>query len=49
MFKNMKANINKIGFGLSMASILGSIYAYTIDENLGIFYWIVGFCNHDRL
>ena len=33
----MKANIDKIGFGLSMASILGSIYAYTVDENLGIF------------
>ena len=33
----MKQNIDKIGFGLSMASILGSIYTYTIDEHLGIF------------
>lgn len=33
----MKQNIDKIGFGLSMASILGSIYTYMIDEHLGIF------------
>ena len=33
----IKKNIDKIGFGLSASSILGSIYAYTQDENLGIF------------
>jgi|TARA_A100001201_G_scaffold143331_1_gene144533 hypothetical protein len=33
----IKKNIDKIGFGLSAISILGSIYAYTQDENLGIF------------
>ncbi len=33
----MKQHIDKIGFGLSLTSIIGSIYAYTIDENLGIF------------
>ena len=32
-----KQNIDKIGFGLSVASILGSIYTYTQDENLGMF------------
>lgn len=33
----MRKQIDKIGFGLSLASILGSIYAYTIDEHLGLF------------
>ena len=33
----MKQYIDKIGFGLSVVSILGSIYTYTIHENLGIF------------
>ena len=33
----IKKNIEKIGFGMSLISILGSIYAYTQDENLGIF------------
>jgi len=34
---NIGENIEKIGFGLSLVSIVGSIYTYTIDENLGIF------------
>jgi len=33
----MKQYIDKIGFGAALASILGSIYAYTQDENLGLF------------
>tara|TARA_B100001778_G_C18235967_1_gene471089 strand:+ start:284 stop:445 length:162 start_codon:yes stop_codon:yes gene_type:complete len=33
----MDRKIEKIGFGLSAASILGSIYAYTLDEHLGLF------------
>ena len=33
----MSKQIDKIGFGLSLVSILGSIYAYTIDEHLGLF------------
>ena len=33
----MENRIEKAGFGLSVASILGSIYAYTQDEHLGLF------------
>ena len=33
----MERKIEKIGFGLSATSILGSIYAYTLDEHLGLF------------
>ena len=33
----MQNKIEKAGFGLSVASILGSIYAYTQDEHLGLF------------
>ncbi|MAR65704.1 MAG: hypothetical protein CL833_00485 [Crocinitomicaceae bacterium] len=33
----MKQHIDKIGFGTAAASILGSIYAYTQDEHLGLF------------
>ena len=32
----MERKIEKIGFGLSVGSILGSIYAYSIDEHLGL-------------
>lgn len=35
--RNMEKKIEKIGFGMSAASILGSIYAYTLDEHLGLF------------
>jgi len=34
---NVSENIDKIGFGLSLITILGSIYTYTQHENLGIF------------
>ena len=34
---NVSENIDKIGFGLSLITIPGSIYTYTQDENLGIF------------
>jgi hypothetical protein len=34
---NIKMNIDKIGFALATTSIVGSIYTYTQDENLGIF------------
>jgi len=34
---NIGENIDKIGFGLSLVSIVSSIYTYTVDENLGIF------------
>mgnify|MGYP000891158144 FL=1 len=34
---NISENIDKIGFGLSLITIAGSIYTYTQDENLGIF------------
>jgi hypothetical protein len=34
---NIRENIDKIGFALAAASIAGSIYTYTQDENLGIF------------
>jgi hypothetical protein len=34
---NVSENIDKIGFGLSLITIVGSIYTYTQDENLGIF------------
>ena len=33
----MERKIEKIGFGLSATSILGSISAYTLDEHLGLF------------
>jgi len=33
----MNNKTEKVGFGLSVASILGSIYAYTQDEHLGLF------------
>ena len=34
---NLRENIDKIGFALATASIVGSIYTYTQDENRGIF------------
>ena len=34
---NLRGNIDKIGFGLATASIVSSIYAYTLDEHLGLF------------
>jgi hypothetical protein len=37
MMSKLSENIDKIGFGMSSASILGSIYAYTLDEHLGLF------------